>query len=74
MSRSFYSHHPRSVQDVEFVWGQPVDITSLDGGIEKRTYMIQISTDAAFAYRFFIIDKDLVVSSGISDTLDLVAK
>jgi hypothetical protein len=67
LSRSFYSHHPRSVQDIESVWGQPVDITSLDGGIEKRTYMIQ-STDFDLKYRYFLIKDGKVLASGITDT------
>jgi hypothetical protein len=67
LSRSFYSQNPRSIQDVESVWGQPVDITRLDGGIEKRTYMIQ-STDFDLRYRYFLIQDGMVLASGITDT------
>lgn len=66
LSRSFYSHYPRSLQDVESIWGAPADITRLDGGIEKRTYMIQ-STDFDLKYRYFLIKDDRVLASGITD-------
>lgn len=67
LSRAYYVHHPRSVQDVESVWGTPVDVTRLDGGLEKRTYMIQ-STDFDLKYRYFLIKDDRVLASGITDT------
>jgi hypothetical protein len=67
LSRSFYTHHPRSVEDVESVWGQPVAITAIHGGIEKRTYPSQ-SPVTDLKYRYFLIKDGMVLASGITDT------
>ena len=67
LSRSFYTHHPRSVEDVESVWGQPVAITAINGGIEKRTYPSQ-SPVTDLKYRYFLIKDDMVLASGITDS------
>ena len=40
-----------------------------ENGLEKRIYALQVPSDAAFAYRFFVIKDGMVVSSGIMDTL-----
>ncbi len=66
LSRSFYTHHPRSAQEVEKVWGKPIDVTVLDGGIEKRIYTIQ-SPYTDLRYRYFLIENGMVLASGITD-------
>jgi len=67
LSRSFYTHHPRNLQSVEQVWGQPVNVVSLENGIEKRTYAIQTPyTD--LKYRYFLFKNGRVLASGITDT------
>lgn len=67
LSRSFYTHHPRNLQSVEQVWGQPVNVVTLDNGIEKRTYAIQ-SPYTDLKYRYFLFKNDKVLASGITDT------
>ncbi|WP_319409687.1 hypothetical protein [uncultured Desulfosarcina sp.] len=67
LSRKFYTHHPKSAQDVEKVWGQPTDITELEGGIEKRTYAVQ-NPYTDLKYRYFLIKDGMVLASGITDT------
>jgi hypothetical protein len=67
LSRSFYADHPRSLQSVERVWGQPVKIAALDKGVEKRTYAIQ-SPYTDLKYRYFLFKNDKVLASGITDT------
>ena len=74
ISHLYYQKHPMSLKAVETVWGEPVLIQKADNGLEKRTYNLQIPTDAAFAFRFFIIEDGMVVSSGISDTMDVSSK
>lgn len=71
ISHRYYANHPMSLEAVETVWGAPVCIQKADNGVEKRTYKLQMPVDAAFAFRFFIIEDGLVVSSGISDTVDV---
>jgi hypothetical protein len=67
LSRSFYTHHPRSIEDVESVWGQPVAITAINGGMERRTYPSQ-SPVTDLKYRYFLIKNGMVLASGITDT------
>ncbi|MCB2145804.1 MAG: hypothetical protein KQI81_04965 [Deltaproteobacteria bacterium] len=74
ISHLYYQKHPMSLEAVEMAWGEPVLIQKADNGLEKRTYKLQIPTDAAFAFRFFIIKDGQVISSGISDTMDVSAK
>jgi hypothetical protein len=62
-----------SLEAVETTWGEPVDIQKTEDGLEKRTYKLNMPSDAAFAFRFFIVDEGMVVSSGVSDTLDVTA-
>ena len=73
VSHIYYKNHPMSLEAVEAVWGAPILIQKTDNGLEKRTYKLQMPTDTAFAFRFFIIEDGMVVSSGISDTMDVVA-
>ncbi len=73
ISHLYYKNHPISLEAVETVWGSPILIQKSDNGLEKRTYTLQMPTDAAFAFRFFIIEDGMVVSSGISDTMDVIA-
>lgn len=70
ISHWYYKRHPMSLETVETTWGEPVSIQKTRTGQEKRTYRLTIPSNAAFGFRFFIIDKGMVVSSGISDTLD----
>lgn len=67
LSRSFYTHHPRSAQKVQTVWGEPVDVTVLDGDIERRTYTIQ-SPYTDLHDRYFLIKNDMVLACGLTDT------
>ena len=67
LSRAYYTHHLRSVQDVESVWGPPVYTSSLDRGIEKRTCTIQ-SPYTDLKYRYFLIKDGMVLASGITDS------
>ena len=73
VSHRYYQKHPMSLEAVETAWGAPVIIQKADTGMEKRTYRLQMPIDAAFAFRFFIIEDGMVVCSGISDTIDVVA-
>lgn len=73
VSHLYYKNHPMSLESVETTWGAPVFIQKTDNGLEKRTYRLQMPTDAGFAFRFFIIEDGMVVSSGISDTMDVIA-
>ena len=54
---------------MEKVWGEPVDIAVLDGGVERRTYMIQ-SPYTDLKYRYFLIKDGIVVASRISRKAD----
>jgi hypothetical protein len=72
VSHFYYKNHPMSLEAVEAVWGAPILIQKTDNGLEKRTYKLQMPTDTAFAFRFFIIEDGMVVSSGISDTMDVI--
>lgn len=67
LSRAFYRHHPRSVEDLESVWGQPVAVTAINDDIEKRTYLSQ-SPVVDLKYRYFLIKDGMVLASGITDT------
>jgi len=66
LSRTFYQHHPRSIQDVEKDWGNPVKITILENDIEKRVYPIQ-SPYTDLKYRYFLFRDGMVLASGITD-------
>jgi len=73
ISHLYYAKHPMSLQQVETVWGTPVFVRESDNGLQKRVYRLQVPTDAAFAFRFFIIQNGMVVSSGITDTVGTTA-
>ncbi|MFO7714158.1 hypothetical protein [Desulfosarcina sp.] len=66
LSRTFYQHHPRSLQDVEKDWGEPVKVTLLENDIEKRVYPIQ-SPYTDLKYRYFLFRDDMVLASGLTD-------
>ena len=66
LSRKFYQHHPRSLQDVEKDWGEPVKITMLENDIEKRVYPIQ-SPYTDLKYRYFLFRDGMVLASGLTD-------
>jgi len=74
LSHRYYAAHPMSLEAVEAVWGRPVFVRKSEKGLEKRVYRLQIPSDAAFAYRFFIVENGMVVSSGIMDTVNTTAK
>ena len=73
VSHLYYKNHPMTLESVASVWGEPVMIQKTDNGLEKRMYKLRMRTDAGFAFRFFIIEDGMVVSSGISDTMDVTA-
>jgi hypothetical protein len=66
LSRTFYQHHPRSIEDVEKDWGEPVKVTMLENDIEKRVYPIQ-SPYTDLKYRYFLFRNGMVLASGMSD-------
>jgi hypothetical protein len=66
LSRTFYQHHPRSLQDVEKDWGKPIKITMLENDIEKRVYPIQ-SPYTDLKYRYFLFRDGMVLASGLTD-------
>lgn len=66
LSRKFYQHYPRSIADVERDWGEPVKVTMLENGIEKRVYPIQ-SPYTDLKYRYFLFRHNMVLASGITD-------
>jgi hypothetical protein len=70
LSHRYYAAHPMTLEAVETVWGRPVFVRKSEKGLEKRIYRLQVPSDAAFAYRFFIVENGMVVSSGITDTVD----
>jgi hypothetical protein len=74
ISRRYYQNHPMSLAAVETVWGEPILAQKDENGLEKRTYKFQMPTDTAFEFRFFVIEDGMVVASGISDTMDVIAK
>lgn len=71
ISAVYYKNHPMSLGQAEKRWGTPVSIQNLSDGFEKRIYKIKNPYPAGFEFRFFIIKNKAVVSSGISDTLDM---
>jgi len=70
-SKSYYDKHPMTLDAVEKVWGQPVAVEKGDGGLEKRIYKIVNPYPSAFEFRYFIVRNGNVVSSGITDTVDV---
>lgn len=66
LSRAYYARHPMSSQEVAKVWGDPVAVTQLDSGIEKRVYPIQNAV-TALKYRYFLVRNDRVLASGLTD-------
>jgi hypothetical protein len=65
-SRAFYQHNPRSLEDVEASWGQPVRIIGLEKDMEKRVYPIQ-SPYTDLKYRYFLFKDGMVLASGLTD-------
>ena len=74
ISHRYYTSHPMSLEQVELVWGPPVLVRKSDNGLEKRIYRLEIPSDAAFAFRFFVIRNGMVVCSGITDTVDTTSR
>lgn len=74
ISHRYYTSHPMSLEQVEIVWGPPVLVRKSDNGLEKRLYRLEIPSDAAFAFRFFVIRNGMVVCSGITDTVDTTSR
>jgi hypothetical protein len=70
LSHRYYAAHPMTLEAVETVWGRPVFVRKSEKGLEKRIYRLQVPSDAAFAYRFFIVENGMVVSSGVTDTVN----
>ncbi|MDL2275281.1 hypothetical protein LJC22_04040 [Desulfosarcina sp. OttesenSCG-928-G10] len=68
LSRTYYDHNPMSGTEVSTVWGNPVEVVSLAGGMEKRVYEIQ-NPYAGMRYRYFIIQDGMVLASGVSDSI-----
>lgn len=71
ISHAFYERHPMTLAEVETTWGQPALVISGDGGLEERIYKIANPYPSGFEFRYFIVKGGQVVSSGITDTLDL---
>ena len=71
ISHAYYEKHPMSLDEVEKTWGQPVFILAGKGGMEKRIYKIANPNPAGFEFRYFIVKGNDIVSSGITDTIDL---
>jgi hypothetical protein len=66
LSRTFYRHNPRSLDDVQASWGEPVRITALENDMEKRVYPIQ-SPYTDLKYRYFLFKDGMVLASGLTD-------
>ena len=71
ISHAFYEKHPMTLAEVEKTWGQPALVISGKTGMEKRIYKIANPYPSGFEFRYFIVEGAKVVSSGITDTIDL---
>ena len=71
ISQAYYRKHPMSVAEVEKAWGMPILVQKSGKGLEKRIYKITNPYPSGFEFRYFIVDGNRVVSSGITDTVDL---
>lgn len=71
ISNAYYRRHPMTVSELEKVWGSPIIVQESGMGLEKRIYKIANPYPSGFEFRYFIVDGNTVVSSGITDTVDL---
>lgn len=70
ISKSYYKKHPMTVEEVQKVWGQPVEIKKQKNGIEARAYKIDSPISSCLPFRYFIIKDSKVLASGITDIID----
>jgi hypothetical protein len=70
LSKIYYQKHPLSVTDVDRVWGKPVAVKQLDVMTQERFYNNEGGTGMLQKYRYFVVENDTVIASGLSDTID----
>jgi hypothetical protein len=66
LNEKYYQHNPRTLQDVEADWGEPITTTKMENGMEKRVYPIQ-SPYTDLKYRYFLFRDGMVLASGLTD-------
>ncbi|MCP4747445.1 MAG: hypothetical protein GY874_15080 [Desulfobacteraceae bacterium] len=71
ISNAFYKKHPMTIAQVEKNWGKASFINERSDGLQLRIYKIKNPYPAGFEFRYFIVDSKEVISSGITDTVDL---
>ncbi|MFH1982785.1 MAG: hypothetical protein ABIL58_13155 [Pseudomonadota bacterium] len=70
LSKIYYQKHPLSVADVDRVWGKPAAVKQLDVMTQERFYNNEAGTGVMQKYRYFVIENDAVIASGLSNTID----
>ena len=70
LSKIFYQKHPLSVADVDRVWGKPVTVKQLDVMTQERFYKNEAGTQKTQKYRYFVVENDKVIASGLSNSID----
>ncbi|MCP4669073.1 MAG: hypothetical protein GY849_22275 [Deltaproteobacteria bacterium] len=63
-SRTYYAAHPTPAEDVEFQWGKPLRVETLENGTVKWIYLI--SDGFLHDEVFFVIQDGRVVDSGVN--------
>jgi hypothetical protein len=66
ISKKFYQRNPRTVEEMENTWGQPIVVHQLEGGLEKRLYAFD-NPYTSIRFRFFVAKDGQVISAGITD-------
>jgi len=66
LSKAFYAKRPKTVEQIDKVWGEPVNVYPLEGGVEKRIYAFD-NPYTDIKYRFFIAKDDKIVSAGLTN-------
>jgi hypothetical protein len=69
ISESYYTKNPLSAEDVERTWGTPIQVKDMGAGLEGRVYEIPNPYPASMKYRYFLIQNNMVLASGITDII-----
>lgn len=71
LSLAFYSDHRTTVDQLDKIWGKPVQVQPMGDGEEIRTYPIA-NPYTDFKFRRFIVKDGIVVASRISPSEDVL--
>ena len=74
LSEQYYQKFPLKAEKLDPIWGKPVLVETLDNGLERRVYEIEAPYPASLRYRYFLIQRGMVLASGVTDIIGTPGK